>query len=83
MKRLLSVCVLILCLSFSASAGHSVIGGWCECGTPACLCDPGEQPLDAGSRSVPDKSSKKTPSDLGSETLLVLGVLLLMLRYKA
>ena len=28
-----------------ALAGHSHVGGvWCECGAPACICDPREQP---------------------------------------
>ena len=36
MKRLLSVCLLILCLSFPVFAGHTTSGfGWCECDNPA------------------------------------------------
>jgi hypothetical protein len=27
----------------TAFAGHTTAGGWCECGCPGCLCDPGEQ----------------------------------------
>ena len=23
-------------------AGHTVGGEWCACGTPGCICDPGE-----------------------------------------
>jgi len=26
----------------TAFAGHTLSGGWCECGCPGCLCDPGE-----------------------------------------
>jgi hypothetical protein len=82
MKRLLSVCLLLLCLCFPVCAGHNIAGGYCECGAPGCICEPGETSL--GSRaSVPNESSQETPSDSGSETLLVLAVLLLMLRYKA
>jgi hypothetical protein len=38
MKRLLSVCLLILCLSFPVFGGHTVAGGYgayyCECDNP-------------------------------------------------
>jgi len=27
-----------------AMAGHYGLGGWCECGTQECICDPGELP---------------------------------------
>ncbi|MEK6300514.1 MAG: hypothetical protein AABO41_07315 [Acidobacteriota bacterium] len=83
MRRLLSVCLLMLCLSLPALAGHTLPGMWCECGPEACICDPGEVPTGQLSHTVPDKSSKGTPVDLGSETLLILGLLLLALRYKA
>ena len=82
MKRLLSVCLLMLCLCMPVFAGHNLAGGYCDCGTPGCFCDPGELPL--GNRAtVPNESSQGKSADLGSETLLVLAVLLLMLRYKA
>jgi len=84
MKRLLFVVVLTLCLSFPAFAGHTLPGDWCECGSFAgCLCDPGERPVGQSKRSVPDDSKQDAPVGLGSETLLVLAVLLLVLRYKA
>jgi hypothetical protein len=84
MRKLLSVCLLMLCLSLPAIAGHSVIGGsWCApCGAVGCLCDPGEEPQGQGSRFVSDESSQDTPVDLGSEALLVLALLLIALRYK-
>lgn len=89
MKRLLFVLVLTLCLSFPALAGHTLPGDWCQCGSFAgCICDPGEQGGILSKRTVPDNSkpddSKQgAPIGLGSETLLVLAVLLLLLRYKA
>jgi len=84
MRKLLSVCLLMFCLSLPIFAGHSVIGStWCECGAPNCLCDPGEEPIGQLSGHVSDESSQDTPGHLGSETLLVLAVLLLVLRYKA
>jgi hypothetical protein len=82
MRKLISVCLLMLCLCFPVFGGHTMPGGWCECGSfAACICDPDELP--GGNRAVQDESSQDKPSDLGSETLLVLALLLLMLRYKA
>jgi len=84
MKRLLFVVVLTLCLSFPVLAGHTIPGDWCECGSFAgCICDPGERPIGQSKRSVRDDSKQGAPVSLGSETLLVLAVLLLVLRYKA
>ncbi|MEK6406235.1 MAG: hypothetical protein AABN34_04650 [Acidobacteriota bacterium] len=34
-----------------ALAGHVIVGGWCDCGTPGCICDPGEVPV--GQRAMP------------------------------
>lgn len=81
MKRLLSVGLLMLCLSLPVFAGHSVIGGsYCApCGIQGCLCDPGEEPIGSPT-SIPTKPKS---NDLGQEALLALGVLLLLLRYKA
>jgi hypothetical protein len=40
MKRLLSVLLLMLCLSFPTFAGHTQTGGYaCTCGTPGCIED--------------------------------------------
>lgn len=75
MKRLLSVCLLMSCLCLPVFAGHNVIGGWCECSTPGCICEPDEN------RATAPKESE--PRDLGPEVLLVFAVLLLALRYKA
>jgi len=84
MRRLLFVVVVTLCLSFPAFAGHTLPNDWCECGSfAACTCDSGEQPRGQSNQSVPDESKQYAPIGLGSETLLVLAVLLLMLRYKA
>ena len=82
MKRLLSVVVLTLCLSFPAFAGHTLPGDWCGCGAPGCFCESSEPPL-GNMASVPKESSQGESIDFGSETLLVLAALLLMLRYKA
>jgi hypothetical protein len=84
MKRLLFVVLLTLCLSFPAFAGHTLPGDWCECGSFAgCICDPGDRPIGQSKRSVPNDSKQDARINLGSETLLVLAVLLLVLRYKA
>jgi len=89
MKRLLFVVVLTLCLSFPIFAGHTIPGDWCDCGSfAACICDAGERPLGQSKRAVPNDSTPNVstqgaPVSLGSETLLILAVLLLLLRYKA
>jgi hypothetical protein len=67
-------------------AGHNLAGGFCECGAPGCICDPGEEIHRLSNASAPDdESTQNAPADfdLGSETLLLLAVLLLALRYKA
>jgi hypothetical protein len=81
MKRLLFIVVLTLCLSFPAFAGHTVPGDWCGCGAPGC-CESGEPTLGDMAR-LQNESSEGKSVDFGSETFLVLAVLLLMLRYKA
>ena len=78
MKRLLSTCLLILCLSLPVIAGHTVSGGYCDCGAPGCICEPGEPRV----LSVSNRPIQETPTVSGSETLLILAVLLLLLRYK-
>ena len=83
MKRLLFVVVLTLCLSFPAFAGHTVAGEWCQCSAPGCLCGPGEQSINPVTDGALNKPAQHRPVDVGSETLLVLAVLLLVLRYKA
>ena len=78
MKRLVSVCLFTLCLSIPVFAGHVVPGGYkCECGgpIPECVCDEGELPPGPN-------APQRQPAGLGSETLLVLALLLVMLRYK-
>ena len=70
-KRLViaAACILALPLLFSPSqsltsptafstvalAGHTNIGGWCDCGAPGCICDPGE--LGLRSKPAPAKAS--------------------------
>jgi len=85
MKRLLSVCLLMLCLSIPVFAGHTIAGGYCTpCDNIDCYCDPGEVPPGGlASRGVSKKSSQDAPTDLGSEAFLILAALLLVLRYKA
>jgi hypothetical protein len=81
MKRLLSVSLLMLCLSFPAFAGHTQTGGaYCECGTPGCVEDyPGEC---GGSGNAATQQSK-TPSDSTAELGILIVALLFWLRLKA
>jgi hypothetical protein len=67
----------MLCLSFPVFAGHAIVGGsYCEpCDNVQCICDG-----HGGNRT---NSTQGEPSNLGSEVLLSLFVLMLLLRYKA
>jgi hypothetical protein len=67
----------MLCLSFPALAGHTQGGGaYCEpCDNVTCICD--EQD---GNRTDSTQDESTNP---GSEALLSLFVLLVLLRYKA
>jgi hypothetical protein len=79
--------MLILCLSSPVLCGHTQTGFFCECGTPGCICDPGEVPpqgINADSSEVETDSQDTSSTDLGDELLLVFGaVLVMLLRYKA
>jgi hypothetical protein len=60
---------------FTAQAGHTITNGWCECGEPSCICEPGEL---AGARNL-------TPQPIlapagGSEALGGLLLALVLLR---
>lgn len=61
-----------------AIAGHSLAGGWCDCGPIGCICDPGENP--GGNSAVPvsdGSSSERKPKnpapefDFGTGALLI------------
>ena len=42
-----------------AFAGHSLVGGWCECGAPGgCFCDPGENPGGQSAKPVSDRNGR-------------------------
>ena len=42
-----------------AYAGHSLVGSWCECGSPGCICDPGETPIGGQSaKPVSDRNGR-------------------------
>ena len=78
MKRLLATITLICALSFPVFAGHVQTTGFaCSCETPGCVEDyPGE----CSGHGATQQSS--TPTDLGSESLLILAALVLWLRLK-
>lgn len=50
-----------------ALAGHTLYGGWCECGSPGCLCDPGEEQTGHSARPTSDQIKK--PGNKGNVTL--------------
>ena len=78
MKRLLSVLLLMLCLSFPAFAGHTLQGGYaCTCETAGCVEDyPGECSGHGGTQQ------SSTPSNGTGELGIVIVALLLLLRLK-
>jgi hypothetical protein len=79
MKRLLSVSLLMLCLSFPAFAGHVMPQGYaCECKTVGCIEDfPGEC---SGHNT---NQQNQPPSDGTVELGIVIVALMLWLRLKA
>ena len=69
-------------------AGHSVIGdsrSYCQCGALYCICDPGETPGSRQALREPEKNTQQeTPSaGLGSEMLLALAALMMLLKFRA
>ena len=80
-----------------AYAGHSLVGGgWCECGTPGCICDPGEQPIGQSAGRVSDRNGpslnqgtaspgadRNSRFDFGSSALLLALAFFLWTRFRA
>jgi len=78
-----------------AFAGHSLVGGWCECGAPGCICDPGENPGGNMATPVTDKNESsdqglspirahsRSRFDFGTGTLLLALALFLWARLRA
>ncbi len=69
-------------------AGHTQMGGYCDCGTSGCICDPGETPIGQSNNAVSDEAtapvdSSEPTTDLGSEALMLMVVLLVWLRARA
>jgi hypothetical protein len=81
MKRLLSVCLLMLCLSFPAFAGHTQAGDrYCDCRTVGCIEDyPGE----CSAKHLVATQSNESPRDATAELGIVIVALMLWLRLKA
>ena len=74
-----------------AIAGHTLAGGWCECGAPGCLCDPGEEMTYHGAQQAPDaskgtlevKPSRSSEFDFGSGAILIALALFVWSRMRA
>lgn len=80
MRRFAAVLLLIICLTFPALGGHTVAGGnWCQCGSPGCICDPGETPQGT-THNETDETQDTTPIE---ELSLCLVAVLLFLRIRA
>ena len=108
-----AACILALPLLFSPSqnqkltnptafstvalAGHTNVGGWCECGAEGCLCDPGEIPVgglsaspvsDRNGRSLnqgasPASADRSQGFDFGSSALMLALAFLVWARLRA
>lgn len=76
MKRLLSICLLILCLSFPALAGHTTQGGfWCNCDDQTH----GSWGMVVGDEI--DIQQNETPGSEESELDLLIDALLILLKF--
>ena len=75
-----------------AVAGHTLPGAWCECGSPGCICDPGEVPVGNTANPSDDGPVGQDPAPiddqsapvfpLGSGALLVTLTLMLWFRMR-
>ena len=79
MKRLVSVCLLMLCLSLPVFAGHTLPGGYaCTCGTAGCIEDYAGECDGHGTTQ-----QGATPNNGTTEITIVMAALLLLLRMKS
>ena len=67
-----------------ALAGHTLYGGWCECGSPGCICDPGEEQTGHSAHPATDQTRRpvdhgRSPHRAGSGFDYGTGVLMLAL----
>jgi hypothetical protein len=84
MKRVLATLILIICLSFSVLAGHvHPSGGWCECGAPSCICDPGETPQGTTFDETANETQDDNQNTPAEELSLCIVAVLLFLRITA
>ena len=66
-------------------AGHSIAGNfYCQCGPEECICDPGETPMNRNVSGNPANltQQKTLANGLGSELLLVLAALVMLLKFR-
>jgi hypothetical protein len=82
MKRLVSVSLLIVCLSFPVHAGHTQAGeAYCDCGSAGCMEDyPGEC---GGSYQPIRTRQNESPRDVNAELGILIVALMLWLRLRA
>ena len=106
-----AVCILALPLVYSSSqkaqltnpspyatlalAGRTSVGAWCDCGSPGCICDPGEEPSGQSATPAPDQHDASlkhaapsgtgglTDFDFGSGALMLALACLLWTRLRA
>jgi hypothetical protein len=70
-------------------AGHTISGLWCECGTPGCICEPGEQSARPISDAAPiqrnpkNKAGRVSDLDFGTGAILIALALIVWSRLRA
>jgi hypothetical protein len=74
-------------------AGHTLLGSWCDCGAPGCICDPGEgaggnsaRPISDASTVQPNpkpKAGRVSELDFGAGALLIVFALLMWTRLRS
>jgi len=63
-----------------ALAGHTLSGGYCRCGSPGCICDPGESNEINVQQPAADVAPVQSSGPDVSAMALFLGTTLFMLR---
>jgi hypothetical protein len=74
-----------------AIAGHSTPSGWCECGCPGCICDPGEVPTcnnglvvePSQNNSDPVSAAPEEDTDMSEGLMLIAVLFFLWARFRA
>ncbi|HKA20035.1 MAG TPA: hypothetical protein VKN18_17230 [Blastocatellia bacterium] len=72
-------------LASTALAGHTLAGGFCQCPSPGCICDPGEEiysglPESTDSQQPADDAAQSSEPDVSAAAFLFGTGLLILIR---